>query len=147
MDPEVPVLSVIDLGVVRNIEVTSDTVAIDVTPTYSGCPAMDTIIEDITDCLQFNGISNPIVKTTHNEVWTTDWISESGRKKLEDYGIAPPAYSAKSKRSLSGENEVVKCPQCKSIETELISFFGSTACKSLYKCNSCSEPFDYFKCI
>lgn len=145
-DPEVPVLSVCDLGVVRTVNSTPDKLHIEITPTYSGCPAMDTIERDIREALQ-GATSQPVTITTRlSPAWTTDWMTEAGKAKLEAYGIAPPAHST-DKRILRGEQPTVRCPQCKSTDTTQVSLFGSTACKALYKCNACKEPFDYFKCL
>lgn len=145
MDPEIPVLSVVDMGVIRHIEVT-DHLVVTITPTYSGCPAMNTIESDIKKCLTDEGYENVEVKTVLQPAWTTDWLSENGRAQLKAYGIAPPQGST-SKRSLFLEDETVPCPQCESKNTVLVSEFGSTACKAQYKCKDCLEPFDYFKCI
>lgn len=146
-DPEVPVLSIVDLGVVRAVRIKSDIIEIDITPTYSGCPAMDTIREDIEDALKKEGITNFEIKDVLSPAWTTDWISENGLKKLEEYGIAPPKKKSASKLSILGDEQEIRCPKCKSYHTEVVSQFGSTACKALYKCNDCLEPFDYFKCL
>jgi len=146
-DPEIPVLSIADLGILRKIEIAEDgTFVITITPTYSGCPAMDTIEQDIKKTLSEKGIQAEI-KTALSPAWTTDWLSEKGRKNLEAYGIAPPAEATTDKSFLTGSHKVIRCPQCKSSNTEMVSHFGSTACKALYKCNDCLEPFDYFKCI
>ncbi|WP_420580635.1 1,2-phenylacetyl-CoA epoxidase subunit PaaD [Reichenbachiella sp.] len=145
MDPEIPVLSVVDMGVIRKIEVT-DHLVVTITPTYSGCPAMNTIEADIKKCLLNEGYQDVEVKTVLQPAWTTDWLTENGREQLKAYGIAPPQGST-SKRALFLEDEIVPCPQCNSENTELISEFGSTACKAQYKCKDCLEPFDYFKCI
>ncbi len=145
-DPEIPVLNILDLGVVRNVEVSEKEVEITITPTYSGCPAMDTIEKDIQMVLNDSGYQSVSVIHSIEESWTTDWMSEQGKKKLEAYGIAPPDRKKQSKKEwLSPQN--IKCPRCKSTDTKMVSFFGSTACKSLYKCEDCLEPFDYFKCI
>ena len=147
-DPEIPVLSVFDLGVIRNIEIEHEAVEITITPTYSGCPAMNVFEEDIVTKLEENGYKNVKIITTLSPPWTTDWISDEARQKLEDYGIAPPVRGTADKGALFTEGiKNVKCPQCGSHNTELINQFGSTACKALYKCNDCLEPFDYFKCI
>ena len=147
-DPEIPVLSVLDLGVVRNIESIDNVLTITITPTYSGCPAMNQFEDDIVAKLKENGIENVKVMITYDPPWTTDWISEDARKRLEDYGIAPPIKGSHDKGELFKEGvKNVRCPQCKSTNTKLISQFGSTACKALYKCDDCLEPFDYFKCI
>ncbi|MEP2275043.1 MAG: 1,2-phenylacetyl-CoA epoxidase subunit PaaD [Reichenbachiella sp.] len=145
MDPEIPVLSVVDMGVIRHIEIT-DHLVVTITPTYSGCPAMNTIEEDIKKCLLDNGHKNVDVKTVLQPAWTTDWLTAHGREQLKAYGIAPPQGST-SKRALFLEDETVPCPQCESKNTILVSEFGSTACKAQYKCKDCLEPFDYFKCI
>ncbi|MEO9964405.1 MAG: 1,2-phenylacetyl-CoA epoxidase subunit PaaD [Reichenbachiella sp.] len=145
MDPEIPVLSVVDMGVIREIEI-ADTIQVTITPTYSGCPAMNTIESDIKKCLSDNGFENVVIKTVLQPAWTTDWLTENGRAQLKAYGIAPPSGST-SKRALFLEDETVPCPKCNSKNTVLISEFGSTACKAHYKCKECLEPFDYFKCI
>ena len=143
MDPEVPVLSILDLGIVRKVDAENKTIVI--TPTYSGCPAMQTIEDDIRKILADNGLENITIETTLTPAWTTDWLSESGRKKLREYGIAPPVGTSKDKNALFGDEKQVSCPQCRSGNTKLISQFGSTACKSLWYCRDCQEPFDYFK--
>jgi ring-1,2-phenylacetyl-CoA epoxidase subunit PaaD len=146
MDPEVPVVSVVDLGIVRSLDWQGGHLHVVVTPTYSGCPATEVIEQDITEALQRAGFSAPQLERQLTPAWTTDWISNRGRERLQAYGIAPPAGSA-SKRSLLGERDEVCCPQCGSAHTERLSEFGSTACKALYRCIECREPFDYFKCI
>lgn len=148
-DPEIPVLSVTDMGVIRGIVVeNNDVVKITITPTYSGCPAMKEIEEDIINTLAKNGFNNVLVETVLSPPWTTDWITERGKENLRKYGIAPPLNSSVDKRSImSKAKSVIKCPLCNSKNTEMISQFGSTACKALYKCKDCLEPFDYFKCI
>ncbi len=146
-DPEIPVLSVIDLGVVRNISQSDNGIEITITPTYSGCPAMNQFEADIISHLNKNGYSNVSIKTVYNPAWTTDWITDEAKIKLEKFGIAPPQEKTTDKRFILGEPPTVRCPQCKSTDTTMISQFGSTACKSLYKCNNCKEPFDYFKCL
>lgn len=146
-DPEIPVLTVMDLGVIRGVELISSKEAkITITPTYTGCPAMDTISDDIRKALGEIGISVQI-KLVIAPAWTTDWISDKGLKNLEEYGIAPPEKTSASKSALTGEPHQVRCPQCKSTNTEVISQFGSTACKALHRCKDCLEPFDYFKCL
>lgn len=145
-DPEVPVLSVVDLGIIRDVESNGDSFTITITPTYSGCPAMRTIEEDIISTLYTKGITVNEIKTVLSPAWTTDWISEKGRKNLEEYGIAPPQDEV-DKSVLFAEPTVVPCPLCKSKNTRMISQFGSTACKAHYQCNDCMEPFDYFKCL
>jgi len=146
-DPEIPVLTIMDMGVVRSIKIIDEVVHINLTPTYSGCPAMQTISNEIKACLQANGYTKVEVNEVLTPAWTTDWLTEKGRQKLQEYGIAPPEEKSVDKSLLRGEPKQVTCPHCKSKNTEMISQFGSTACKSLYKCNDCLEPFDYFKCI
>ena len=144
-DPEIPVVSVIDLGMVRNVNVAGCDVVVEVSPTYSGCPATEVIENCIVSKLRDEGVRGASVKRVLSPPWTTDWITESGRKKLREYGIAPPVGGA-SKRELLGKG-AVHCPRCGTNETTLVSEFGSTACKASYKCNECLEPFEYFKCI
>lgn len=146
-DPEIPVLSVVDLGIARDVTFEGTDPTITITPTYSGCPAMNMIESEIIEALKQAGYPGVKVKTVLSPAWTTDWMSEAGRKKLEAYGIAPPANATTDKRALLGEDPVVRCPACGSENTRKISEFGSTACKAHYVCNSCLEPFDYFKCI
>jgi ring-1,2-phenylacetyl-CoA epoxidase subunit PaaD len=144
VDPEIPVLSIADLGVLRDVAVHDGRIEVAITPTYSGCPAMNMITLEIELALEREGFRNSKVRTVLSPAWTTDWMSEDGRNKLREYGIAPP-QPAGSRRALFGV-EQVKCPQCGSSETELLSEFGSTSCKALWRCKSCREPFDYFKC-
>lgn len=145
-DPEVPVLTVVDLGVVRKVNMTKEEVKITITPTYSGCPAMRVIEEDIRRKLLSEGVMNLNVETVLSPAWTTDWISDKGRQQLKEYGIAPPENEV-DKSLLFSEPLIVPCPNCGSRETKMISEFGSTACKAHYNCLSCKEPFDYFKCL
>ena len=145
-DPEVPVLTVVDLGVVQKVDLGDDYCKITITPTYSGCPAMQRMHSDIEDKLAEKGIKNVDVELVLSPAWTTDWISESGRKKLKEYGIAPPVDEP-DKSILFATPVVVPCPLCESDDTILVSQFGSTACKAHYTCNNCLEPFDYFKCL
>jgi len=145
-DPEIPVLSIIDLGMIRKVIVDVNEVNIVLTPTYTACPATHAIEEDIVNLLMGKGVEKVSVQKTLSPAWTTDWISENGREKLRKYGIAPPENEA-DKSSLFGDAPNVKCPQCNSYNTQMISLFGSTACKALYKCKTCLEPFDYFKCL
>lgn len=145
-DPEVPVLSVIDLGIVRSVKYVNNTLFIQITPTYSGCPAMRVIEEGITEKLNQEGITEFKIDTVLTPAWSTDWISEEGRKKLKLYGIAPPENEP-DKSVLFADPVKVQCPKCGSRETRMVSQFGSTACKAHYQCNSCLEPFDYFKCL
>lgn len=146
MDPEVPVVSVVDLGIVRDLDWQAGHLHLVVTPTYSGCPATEVIEQDIRQALEQAGFAEPQLERRLTPAWNTDWISDLGRERLRAYGIAPPVGSS-SKRSLLGESPQVVCPQCGSAHTELLSQFGSTACKALYRCRECLEPFDYFKCI
>lgn len=146
-DPEIPVLSITDMGVIRNVELQDQKVCVTITPTYSGCPAMKEIEDEIIKCLNGYGVKDVDVITTLTPAWTTDWLTENGRQKLEEYGIAPPVEGTVDKNTLFAETKKVRCPQCKSENTEMVSQFGSTACKAFYKCNDCLEPFDYFKCI
>lgn len=145
-DPEVPVISVRELGVLRDVEVLDGQVRVTITPTYTGCPAMDMMRGDILNELHQAGISNVEVKQVLAPAWTTDWISEVGKAKLKAYGIAPPEKTADI-RALKGELPIVQCPQCGSKDTVMLSAFGSTACKALWKCKTCLEPFDQFKCL
>lgn len=144
VDPEIPVLTIADLGVLREVEVSDGHVEVAITPTYSGCPAMNMIALEIEIALEREGFAKPKIRTVLSPAWTTDWMSEDGRRKLRDYGIAPP-QAASSRRALFGMQEVA-CPQCRSANTELLSEFGSTSCKALWRCKACREPFDYFKC-
>lgn len=146
-DPELPVLSVIDLGIIREIKANGQNVEVVVTPTYSGCPAMNRIEWDIRAVLLANGYAQVKIITMLSPAWTTDWMSEAGKQKLKAYGIAPPhPASPVCDIRLFQELQAVQCPQCDSYSTRVISQFGSTACKALYQCNDCQEPFDYFKC-
>lgn len=144
-DPEIPVLSIEELGVLREVRIDGDTIQVWVTPTYSGCPAMDMIEVHIKAALQEHGYSKVHINTVLDPPWTTDWISEAARQKLRAYGIAPPLGKA-DKKSLRGVDQQIPCPLCGSKHTEMLSLFGSTACKALYRCLDCREPFDYFKC-
>lgn len=146
-DPEIPVLNVVEMGIVRNVQVENGSVEVTITPTYSGCPAMRTIEEDIEEVLKEKSIENFKVKTILSPAWTTDWMTDEAREKLTKEGIAPPQKGSSDKALLMGKLRDVKCPRCGSHHTSMISQFGSTACKSLYKCEDCLEPFDYFKCI
>ena len=144
-DPEIPVLTIADMGIIRDIITSNGDVEIVITPTYTGCPAMNAIEVNIRAALQEKGFNHVKVTTVLSPAWTTDWLSEEGKQKLKAYGIAPPAGSA-DKNSLLGEDSQVECPRCGSINTKMISQFGSTACKALFQCRECLEPFDYFKC-
>lgn len=145
-DPEIPVVSVVDLGIVRDVRVEGGKVEVVITPTYTGCPATHVIADEVARAVREAGYPDARIATALSPPWTTDWISEEGRRKLEDYGIAPPAR-ATGKRGLLGEVPEIACPRCGSTEVTKVSEFGSTACKAFYKCNLCLEPFDYFKCI
>lgn len=145
-DPEVPVLTIVDLGIVRSVELddTGTSCIVTITPTYSGCPAMQVIEKGIQEVL---GDKIAVqIETTLSPAWTTDWLSENGKQKLREYGIAPPENEV-DKSVLFAEPTVVPCPLCKSKDTKMVSQFGSTACKAHYQCNVCLEPFDYFKCL
>ena len=144
VDPEIPVLSIVDLGVLRAIEVEGERVRVAITPTYCGCPAMRMIELSLEAALHAAGIEHFNIEMVLSPAWTTDWLSDEGRRKLREFGIAPPAGSG-SRRALFG-TDAVSCPRCGSAETERLSEFGSTACKALYRCRQCREPFDYFKC-
>lgn len=148
LDPEVPVLTIEDLGVLRDVTVDdSGRVEVAITPTYSGCPAMDTIRDDVETSLRRAGYAEVSVRIVLSPAWTTDWMTEDGRRKLREYGIAPPQRSTASQRT-SGPVLValsIRCPQCASARTHELSRFGSTACKSLWVCDDCLEPFDHFK--
>jgi ring-1,2-phenylacetyl-CoA epoxidase subunit PaaD len=144
VDPEIPVLTIADLGVLRDVAVTDGRVEVAITPTYSGCPAMNMITVEIELALERAGFHDSKVHTVLSPACTTDWMSEDGRRKLQEYGIVPP-LAGSSRRALFGV-EQVPCPQCGSIDTEVLSEFGSTSCKALWRCKSCREPFDYFKC-
>ncbi len=145
-DPEVPVLTILDLGIVRDVILGKEVLEIVITPTYSGCPAMDMIEVNIKAVLQENGFEKIKIKTILSPAWTTDWLSEDGKRKLLEYGIVPPMGPSKSKRALFASADAIQCPRCNSAKTEMLSQFGSTACKAQYRCNECLEPFDYFKC-
>lgn len=144
-DPEVPVISVVELGIVRDVRVDGAQIVVDVTPTYSGCPAVEAININIIASLQEAGFTNVVVRSVLSPAWSTDDITHAGRAKLLAYGIAPPNGSA-NKAFLTGDDRPRACPLCASTHTELLSQFGSTACKALYRCIDCREPFDYFKC-
>jgi ring-1,2-phenylacetyl-CoA epoxidase subunit PaaD len=147
-DPEVPALSVMDLGIVRGVRVTEHGCEIDLTPTYTGCPATERIERDVREALEeLVGAGNVRISTVLDPPWTTDWISEDGLRKLEAYGIAPPPRRSSDKRSLLGVHRPLACPKCRSTQTERLSAFGSTACKALHRCLDCAEPFEAFKCI
>ena len=143
-DPEIPVLTIADLGVLRDVRVQDDKIEIDITPTYSGCPAMNMITLEVEQAVEQAGFARPTVHLVLSPAWTTDFLTEDAKRKLRDYGIAPPVGAA-GRRALFGEQRV-PCPRCGSTDTEEIAPFGSTSCKSLWRCRACHEPFDYFKC-
>ena len=145
-DPEIPVLSIMEMGVVRSAELKNGIVEVEITPTYSGCPAMDVIGDDIKAAFRKEGYEAK-VELILSTAWTTDWITPKGRTALEKYGIASPLAAEPDKEALLGNKKLVKCPQCGSLNTKLISQFGSTACKAFFQCEECLEPFDYFKCL
>ena len=150
IDPEIPVLNVVEMGIVRDVEIDGHNVTVVITPTYSGCPAMNAIELEIRKKLREKGLNDVKVRTDFKESWTTDWMTDYAKKKLKEYGIAPPEKSEGTDdflTSLKGSQKVVPCPYCDSFETELQSEFGSTACKSQYYCNNCDQPFEHFKCI
>ncbi|AUH66619.1 1,2-phenylacetyl-CoA epoxidase subunit PaaD [Paracoccus zhejiangensis] len=154
-DPEIPVISLTDLGIIRNVEWQGDVLVVTVTPTYSGCPATGIINLDIETALRDRGIGKLVLKRQISPPWTTDWISAEGREKLRAYGITPPVDGTAADGRLAGRvarmagstNLTIECPRCGSTKTEKVSQFGSTPCKASYRCTGCLEPFDYFKCI
>lgn len=143
-DPEIPVLSVVDLGIVREVQQDGEQWVVTITPTYSGCPATQVIAADIERALRQHGLADVRIQTRIAPPWTTDWISQEGQRKLRDYGIAPPSPRVGALQRDPGPRQ---CPHCGSTHTALVSQFGSTPCKALYKCRDCLEPFDYFKCL
>lgn len=145
-DPEIPVLTIQDLGIYQGFESDGEKITVLITPTYTGCPAMDMISVNVKSAMQEAGYHNVEVKLVLTPVWSTDMISQEGHRKLKEYGIAPPVEKTSDKSYIYGDKKIVPCPQCSSKDTQIVSQFGSTACKALYKCNSCLEPFDYFKC-
>lgn len=142
-DPEIPVVSIREIGMLRDVHMTGEGCEVIITPTYTGCPAMGIIEADIKALLDSKGIKST-VKLVYQPAWTTDWITYEAREKMRGYGIAPPEHS--SCGNITKAEEHITCPQCGAKDTEVISRFGSTACKALYKCNTCKEPFEYFKC-
>ncbi len=146
-DPEIPVINILELGILRDVKWNDDLCTVVITPTYSGCPAMKVIEDDIKIKLKEIGIEKVKVELVYTPAWTTDWISDTAKEKLRTYGIAPPDHSTIDKGVLMGKARELKCPLCGSKNTVMISQFGSTACKALYRCLDCKEPFDYFKCI
>ncbi len=147
-DPEIPVINIVELGIVKSIENRGDEVTVEITPTYSGCPAMRQIESDIISKLNSKGFSKVTVSTVYSPVWTTDFMSDETKSKLKNYGIAPPGKSEDSNDDLFSINlQTIICPFCNSDKTEIRSPFGSTACKSVYYCDNCHQPFEHFKCI
>lgn len=149
-DPEIPVLNIVEMGIARKVEIGNDGhVQVKITPTYSGCPAMNAIEKLVNEKLNERGVHSFNVKLDFAETWTTDWMTEEAKSKLKDYGIAPPEKSEEDDNFLKSlsKSKIVPCPFCDSFETELVSQFGSTACKSQYYCNDCEQPFEHFKCI
>lgn len=146
-DPEVPVLTIEDLGVLRDVTVEGDRIRVDITPTYSGCPAMDAIRDDVELALTHAGFGDVEVRLVLSPAWTTDWMSDEGKRKLTEYGIAPPTGGAAHRQGPVRIALGVRCPRCGSLDTREISRFGSTSCKALYECRACLEPFDHFKAI
>ena len=144
VDPEIPVLTIADLGVLRGVAMADGAVEVTITPTYSGCPAMNMIAVEIGLALDRAGIPDARVKTVLSPAWTTDWLTEDGRRKLTEYGVAPPVPGS-GRRALFGE-QAITCPRCGSDDTKQLAEFASTSCKALWQCQSCREPFDYFKC-
>lgn len=145
-DPEIPVLTVMDMGVIREAIEKDGVIMIKLTPTYSGCPAMDVISDDLKAAFAKVG-KNAEVELVLAPAWSTDWMSDAGKRKMEAYGIAAPLEETADKEALLGNAKIVKCTNCGSTNTHLVSQFGSTACKALFKCDECLEPFDYFKCL
>jgi ring-1,2-phenylacetyl-CoA epoxidase subunit PaaD len=146
-DPEIPVISIVDLGIVRDVIAGTNPVVV-ITPTYSGCPATEMIEQAVREALDTGGFRDARIRTEIHPPWTTDWISEEGRRKLREYGIAPPVEGGSGGRSLfTAAGLSIACPRCGSTETVRVSEFGSTPCKAHYRCQACAEPFDYFKCL
>lgn len=149
-DPEIPVISVVDLGIIRELSWDAETLCVAITPTYSGCPASQVIADDIQAALRAHGIQQLRLQSRLSPAWSSDWISEAGREKLRQYGIAPPVGQALDRIGLSRlqrQRLTIACPRCGSTQSEKVSEFGSTPCKAQYRCRECLEPFDYFKCI
>lgn len=149
-DPEIPVLNIVEMGIVRDVQTESGSVTIRITPTYSGCPAMNAIENEIRKKLAEKGIDHYQVLTDYKESWTTDWMTDEAKRKLKEYGIAPPQISENESdflNNLKGSQKIIPCPYCDSMDTYLESEFGSTACKSQFYCNECEQPFEHFKCI
>ncbi len=149
VDPEIPVLTIADLGILRDVQVADDAVRVTITPTYSGCPAMDAIRDDLKTAFAKEGYASVDVDLVLAPAWTTDWMTEAGKTKLQEYGIAPPTGRSDAARHAGPIRltMAVKCPQCSSLNTKELTRFGSTSCKALYVCQDCKEPFDYFKVL
>ena len=149
VDPEIPVLSIADLGILRDVEVADGKVKVTITPTYSGCPAMDAIRDDVKTAFEKEGYQDVEVDLVLSPAWTTDWMTDAGKQKLQEYGIAPPTGKSHAARHAGPIRltMAVKCPQCASLNTKELTRFGSTSCKALYVCQDCKEPFDYFKVL
>lgn len=146
-DPEIPVVNIIEMGMIRDVKIEEDEIKVLLTPTYSGCPAMRQIEDDILYTLGKKGFSDVTIETVLSPAWTTDWLSKETKEKLKNYGIAPPVKNSSDDIfNIISTTQTVNCPFCDSSKTELKSFFGSTACKSLYYCNNCQQPFEHFKC-
>jgi len=145
-DPEIPVITIAELGILREVKEEHGKIMVTITPTYSGCPAMKAIENEIAGVLRNNSIEDFEIRYTYSPAWTTDWLNDAAKEKLRVYGIAPPEKTSSDKNVLFLHQKIKSCPRCKSTDTEMISAFGSTACKALYRCKNCGEPFDYFKC-
>ena len=143
-DPEIPVVTIAEMGMLRDVIVTDAGFEVIITPTYSGCPAMGIIAQDVKMTLDAHGVVPVAVKLVNDPAWTTDWMSDEAKEKLRLYGISPPLHSSCSLDTFA--HNIIHCPRCGSDDTTMVSRFGATACKSLYKCNDCKEPFEYFKC-
>ncbi len=143
-DPEIPVVSIQEMGMLRDVVMTDEGCEVIITPTYSGCPAMGLIAQDIKMTLEMKGVPSVSVKLVDSPAWATDWMTDAAKKKLKDYGIAPPLHSSCNKGNFS--DNVILCPLCNSDNTSIVTRFGATACKALYRCEDCNEPFEYFKC-
>ena len=146
-DPEIPVLNIVEMGIVRDAFYENEKLIVEITPTYSGCPAMKVIEDEISDVMYSNGYKNVEVKKVYAPAWTTDWMTDETKNKLKNYGIAPPEGTSEKDFLKDRDEKSVECPYCKSVKTKSTSRFGSTACKSLYFCLECTQPFEHFKCI
>lgn len=146
-DPEIPVITIKELGILQGVQQNNGECIVIITPTYTGCPAMKLLENQVKEVLHKKRIDNVVVKLVYTPAWTTDWISEEAKLKLKNYGISPPEKTTSEKAALLGSAKKLICPRCNSVNTEMISQFGSTACKALYRCLDCKEPFEYFKCI